>query len=1025
MRMTNRITLALFHLLLACSLAAFPASGGPIDVLAPIGSDQRSALLLNGDWRFKYVPAVDAPADADFHRLDFDASSWATIPVPGHWELHGFAAPSYAEVEAGTGMYRHAFHVPPDWRGQRVMLRFDGVLYGLHVWINGKSVGSWASSFNPVTFDITDALVAGEEQLVAVKVTTRSKGWEFDTMDCWALSGIFRDVSVFAVPATHLKDFTWSTRIEPDGSARARLAVATSAPGNGLVRLLAPDGRLQHEFAFATAASGVASEEFLIARPQQWTAETPALYTLELTLGEGEGRHRFVARVGVRQVEITEGALHLNGAPVKLRGINHHDIYPVGGRVAGEAEIRRDLELMRAANINFVRTAHYPPHARLIELCDELGLYVMCEVPFAYGGRHLQDPSYEPILRQRARATVLRDKNNPSVIVWSVGNEHDITELGVRTARYVSELDPTRPLCFPTVGYEFEREINRHLALPEYVGIFAPHYPTHRQIRRYAEVLPRPIIFTEYAHAMGLAMDRLQDQWEMMQASPRIAGGALWVFQDQGILRAADRPVDLSAPTSHAWRDATYYYDTAGSSGADGIVYSDRTPQVDYWQVRKVYAPVKIAPRALEVHAGGLDAVLEVENRHDFLSLEGFTLAWSLRVNGREAQSGVEALAAGPRKVQTVNLGLALPEDAATAVCALELKCRDASGRVITERALPVRAAGAPDLFGLLMNTLSPPSRLEVVETETEARVIHERFAVVLDRQSGSVRIQANDGTLLAAGIFPHFGRKLTMAEEERAAKTLISRETAAARGGQAAGADEAEAVKSSVWRGSLLDRPELEIADVIRTDAGVRVRVSGRYARPDAPGQFVQGEYQLTITPRGVINVGYDFAVTNGLGEVLEAGVSLVLPEGEQTLRWVGDGPYPGYPGKDLLNDFGLFAVSFDDLHFQGNRRGVEVALMAGGSGRGLALLGTKMDVAVERSGTGVILSHNVVLSGRGNTDIGPEVSIQAAGLRRVFGSFAILPVEPPWPQPLREWFEVLSAPPESLRPFLHSYDQ
>lgn len=1024
MRITTRLALVVLYLWVARLLAAFPDGGGPVDVLAPDGGDQRSALLLNGKWRFKYVAAVDAPADADFHRLEFDASAWASIPVPGHWELYGFAKPTYAEVEAGTGMYRHTFNVPPDWRGKRVMLRFDGVLYGIHVWINGKSVGSWASSFNPVTFDVTDALVPGEEQLVAVKVTTRSKGWEFDTMDCWALSGIFRDVSVFAVPEAHLKDFTWSTAIEPDGSARARLAMVTNAQGRGFVRLIAPDGLVQHESAFVTAATGTADIEFVIPRPKRWTAETPALYTLEITYGELDARQRIVTRVGVREVEIVDGVLKLNGTPVKLRGINHHDLYPDGGRVAGEAEIRRDLELMRAANINFVRTAHYPPHARLIELCDELGLYVMCEVPFAYGGRHLEDPSYEPILRQRARATVLRDKNHPAVIVWSVGNEHDITELGLRTARYVSELDPTRPLCFPTVGYEFELEIDRHLALPDYVGIFAPHYPTHRQIRRYADVLPRPIIFTEYAHAMGLAMDRMQDQWEMMQASPRIAGGALWVFQDQGILRSTESRLDPSRPTPHAWRDATHYYDTSGSSGADGIVYADRTPQVDYWQVRKVYAPVKITERALEVRASRLHTVLEVENRHDFITLEGFTLAWSLRLNGREVQSAVEPLSAAPRTTQVLSLDPVLPPEAAASVCVLELKCLNASGQVITEQALPVQSPGAPSLAQLVTAALPPPCNLEVQEDEAEVRVIHERFSVVLNRQSGLLKIIGRDGNVRAKGFFPHFGRKFTMAEEERASKTLISRESAAAEIDQYARGESSPGT-SSVWRGSLMECSELEVADAVRTAAGVRLRVSGRYARPDATGQFVQGEVQLTVTPQGVINIEFDFTVKGGQGEVLEAGLSLLLPSQNQALHWVGDGPYPGYPGKDLLNDFGLFSVAFGDLNFQGNRRGVEVALLTGEDGRGLAVLGTKMDIAVEDSDAGLILSHNVVLSGRGNTDIGPEVSIRASELRRVFGSFALVPIETPWPPPFRDWFAPISSLPKPLRPFVHSYDQ
>jgi len=239
--------------------------------------------------------------------------------------------------------------------------------------------------------------------------------------------------------------------------------------------------------------------------------------------------------IGLRQITIEDGILKLNGRPIKLHGVDHHDIWPLEGRTATEELLRREVELIRRANINFIRTSHYPPDQRFIRMCDEAGIYVMCEVPFGFGDEHLFDPTYQSNLLTRARATVLRDKNRPSIIVWSVGNENPITPIQLETGHEVKRLDPTRPICFPTSGTYFSSNYQR---FPDFVDIYAPHYPPVARLKEYAQTLTRPVIATEYAHALGLAADRIQDEWEIMYANPRLAGGAVWMFQDQGILES-------------------------------------------------------------------------------------------------------------------------------------------------------------------------------------------------------------------------------------------------------------------------------------------------------------------------------------------------------------------------------------------------------------------------------------------------------------------------------------------------------
>ncbi len=926
---------------------------------------------LNGDWSFKYIPALEAGSDAGFFAPGFEVTAWKTIRVPGNWELQGFAEPHYAlELKDGLGLYRRAFRVPATWRaGRRVCLRFDGVAYGFDAWVNGRKIGaSSASAYNPHTFDITDALHDGENVL-AVQVSTKPLGWEFDVNDDWSLSGIFRDVTLFSVPAIHIRDVTTRTRLTGDGAAELFVSVKADAEVRG--KLIAPDGKTVGEFRGNEAVVRVP-------RPQLWTAETPALYRLQLSL-PGQNIEE---RIGLREIFIADGALKLNGRPIKLRGVNRHDLDPLTGRAVTEAQLRRDLERMKQANINFVRTSHYPPHPRFIELCDELGVYVMCEVAIGKGEEHLDDPAYRQNILARVEATITRDKNRPSVIVWSIGNENPITEVELEAGRLAKRLDPSRPICYPKIGSYFRQNYPR---IPEFVDIFAPHYPDNATLRDYALTLKRPTIFTEYAHALGLATDRIQAQWEIMQATPQFAGGAIWHFQDQGILRASDRPVDRSQPTTYVWLDQHRYFDTHGNDGCDGIVYADRTPQTDFWQTRKVYAPVQIPERAASVKPGKQRIALTVENRYDFRALTGLKLSWSLQRNGRELQRGVIPLRAPAGQRDTARIPVNIPADATNDVLTLNLRCGDIAERVLRldfpqPRRVAWPAAGNPN----------------VAETDAEVTIRNSRWTLTVGRATGALTIRDRAGRVLVAGIYPHSGRKLTMAEERTAAR-------------------------AGTWRVSTLT--QLDAPEIQATPTGFKV--SGRYPRPEAPEQALVGGYQAEIGADGALSIRYEYVPTNANGRFAEAGLSVVLPGELTEFRWIGQGPYAGYPGKDRLNEFGLFHLNRQDLRFQGNRRETELVLLTTPAGAGVALVTAPADVAVERAGEQTLLSHNAVISGLGNKFTPPETFVAADKVERIAGRFVLAPLEDPWPATLTRWFGKPAAAREVFRPFYQSYDQ
>lgn len=981
---------------------------------------------LNGDWSFQYIAGTEAGADADFYKPGFEVSSWKTIRVPGNWELQGFAEPRYAlELEDGLGLYRRTFRVPEAWSDdRRVILRFEGVAYGFEAWVNGAKVGvSSASAYNPHAFDITDSLKADADNVLAVRVTTRPRGYEFDVNDDWALSGIFRDVTLFSVPTTHVQDLTTRTRLVEGGAAEFSVSAQLSrTEGELRGKLFAPDGGLVSEFDLPRQGRR-ADAVVRVAKPQLWTAENPALYRLRVSLSaKGQTLHTFEEQIGLREISIVDGVLRLNGRPIKLRGVNHHDIGPETGRAITEQEMRRDLELMKKGNINFVRTSHYPPTPRFIELCDELGLYVMCEVSISSKGReHLDDPAYRENILARVEPTITRDKNRPSVVVWSIGNENPVSDVEMEAGRLAKELDPTRPICLPKIGSYFAENYER---IPEHVDIYAPHYPNNARLRDFARKLKRPVILTEYAHALGLGTERLHDQWEILQATPTFAGGSVWMFQDQGILRKAETPPDRLAWTDRVWVDEHRYFDTLGNFGADGIVYSDRTPQTDYWEMRKVYSPVQIAESDAPVKPGQQEIALTVENRHDFRALTGMKLAWSLRRNGADVQRGEMPLNAAAREKETVRVAADIPANAAGDVLTLEVCCLDEKGSHVTERSVRLDLPDAKrDAW---LRGLAGTDKSKITESDTEVKVEHPRWTLTVSRPSGALTIHDRAGRVLVAGIYPHPGRKHTLTERIAAAK-------------------------SNTWRASTLTEVRGIAIKATQEGPAVHLAVSGTYLRPQPPQenkrekisdepldkqaagvvqQFAANEsfvggYQAEITPGGAIAISYDYTPTNARGHFTEAGLSVLLSPELTEFRWIGQGPFAGYPGKYRLNEFGIFHLNREDLRFPGNRRETELAVVTTPAGAGVAMVAIAADVSVERAGPGTLLSHNAVLSGLGNKGASPETFVDVGEAPRIKGSFTLVPLSEAWPEPLVRWFGTPAPARDVFQPFYHSYDQ
>ena len=580
-------------------------------------TDPQMMRSLNGEWHLKVIKGITEDIT-----VPVTDDTWGTIPVPGCWESYGFCKPSYDKALPLTGYYRTTFNVPDAWKGQRIVLRFDGVLYGYDLWINGQAAGSWRSGYNTALFDITPYLnKKAEQQELSMRVISQFRGSDFDYNDDWAPNGIFRDVTLMAVPETHLKDLTIHTR--NTGEVNVKVDIAN---GN-------KNTEVKHEI---LDANGQIVGTIKVEHPYLWTAETPYLYTLRTTLTQkGKTLQTFEHKFGFRELTIDGNILKLNGRPIKLRGVTSHSTDPKTVKVINEASILKDMKLMKEASINYIRTSHYPREPRFYELADSLGFYIIDEVPFGYGDKNLSDSTFYPVLQQRAQATIRRDKNHASVLIWSLGNENPLTDICIKLGDYVKrELDPSRPICYPQIGSYF-RKFNYNF--PKVADIYTPHYPTTAQIADFYQRADRPVIFTEYCHTLGISLEDHDRQWEIIERTPCIAGGSVWEWVDQGMpFRVKSKEVKSGKRFGYEERVFTSKeggFEMFGNKGTDGLLYADRTPLPNYYELQHNYARAFVSDCK--------DGTLTIVNRYDFLNLkDNVTFHWTLTNNRNTIMSG-------------------------------------------------------------------------------------------------------------------------------------------------------------------------------------------------------------------------------------------------------------------------------------------------------------------------------------------------------------------------------------------------
>jgi beta-galactosidase len=524
-------------------------------------------LLLSGRWRFLWALAP-AEAPAAFFEPGFDVSSWGEIEVPGSWQMQGFGHPMFRNIAHPfpstpprvprdynpVGSYRRSFSLPDTWGGRRILLHFEGVKSASYAWVNGQEVGYNQGGMEPAEYDVTEQLRPGDNT-IAVRVYRFSDGTYLEDQDMWRLAGIYRDVYLLAVPPVHVRDVSVTTDLDADhrdAELVIRAEVGHSGTGEGggyrLRATLFPDDADAPVLepissrALSIPAGGTVETRLSahVPAPRLWSAEHPNLYRLVLELlgPAGDVEETLGLRTGFREVEIRDQALFVNGRPVKLNAVNSHVHHPQTGRTMDVATMRTDLVLMKQFNVNAVRTSHYPPNVEYLDLADELGIYVIDETgDEAHATTYLSErPEWRAAYVDRGRKMVRRDRNHPSIVIWSAGNESGSGENICAVIAEGKRLDPTRPWLYGGNNDYFPS--NHPLDCEDIVG---PRYPIPFELKTRigqvpAAVDPRPSFMDEYAAATGNSLGALDEFWEVIRAYPRCIGGAVWDWVSPGIL---------------------------------------------------------------------------------------------------------------------------------------------------------------------------------------------------------------------------------------------------------------------------------------------------------------------------------------------------------------------------------------------------------------------------------------------------------------------------------------------------------
>jgi len=920
---------------------------------ARTGTSSR-VMSLDGDWAFHYAPCPAKRAQG-FEAPGFDISDWPTIPVPSHWELEGYGNPIYAPAHYPkalntnkgqapridpdnnpVGSYRREFLLPTDWTGGEIFVRFGGVSSAFYLWVNGKKIGYSQGAMTPSEFRITDAVQPGKN-VIAVEVYRYSDGSYFENQDMWFLSGLFRSVELLAMPPLHIRDFFVHSELADDFSSavlHVTVRIRNLSPRTRTAQIDAVleerngnhGAHLKGGITIAAGAEAAVSLSHDMEEPLLWSAETPHLYDLFLEL-TGRGGNTVEVRHtthGFRKIEWSDRVFRINGKPVLLKGVNRHDFDPVRGRAIPHARQRDDVLLMKQNNINAVRTSHYPNDENFYRLCDELGLYVMDEADVeSHGGRNLMrgDDRFTAALADRMLRMVERDKNHPSIIMWSLGNECGSDHRFAKMADEARRIDPTRP-----IHYEPDRD-------GAYVDIYSLMYGPPSLIAKVAKgerismtykiaeerrwhglskgvehFGDKPVLFCEFAHAMGNSLGNFKEFVDVFEAHPQIAGGFIWDWCDQSLRAKTDDGQDFWAMGGDLGDEYAF-----GSFCSNGLVFADRTPHPALEEVKWAYQPIKAELK---------NGTLTVTNAHDFVSLEHVTARWRLEGDGELIAEGqLPPLSARPGESETLALDLPRPTGSEPMLMVSFTLAEDTdwaeAGHLVARHQFEL-----PKTMRSYPGPQAAPGVIKTHETRAHVRLEAGNAVAEIDRHKGAVtRFRVGGEELLAKPLALNFWRAPT--DNDIGATTLLP-----------AGAG--RLLNPYRWK-HVAEAVEARQIDVHQStdDAECALELNAKYSQ--APLRLV-----WTLRSDGHLLLDASFTPSK---EMIRFGLMTTLAEDWQTVRWFGRGPHESMIDRKRSAFVSRFeaqgGMSHNYLRPQENSNHVDTRFVTIGNGtKGLAVM-------------------------------------------------------------------------------------
>ena len=905
--------------------------------------------LLNGQWDFKLIAK---PEDVDDSLLDESVDDWQTINVPSNWQLQGFDKPIYCNVkypfavnppfvpsDNPTGLYRTEFEITPAQLSQRTHIIFEGVNSAFHLWCNGEWVGYSQDSRLPSEFDLSAFLITGKNRISAM-VIRWSDGSYLEDQDMWWLSGIFRDVVLLTKPQTQIRDVFITPNLDAcyrDATLNIKTAIHTCATSelahlkNHTITVQVFDGDLpicepqtqstnNKRIDEKGGWDDVVFHHVAIQNPRKWTAETPNLYRCVVSLQDDTGAIVDVEGydIGFRKIEIITGQLCVNGKPLLIRGVNRHEHHPQNGHAVSQEDMVADIKLMKQNNFNAVRTAHYPNHPRWYELCDELGLYVIDEANIeTHGmfpmGRLASDPQWASAFMSRYTQMVERDKNHASIIIWSLGNESGHGANHNAMYGWSKSFDPSRPVQYEGGGANTSAT---DIICPMYSRVdtdvkddAVPKFSIKKWLSLPGET--RPLILCEYAHAMGNSLGNFDDYWQAFRDYPRLQGGFIWDWVDQGLSKTDE--------------NGTHYWAYGGDFGDDvndrqfcinGLLFPDRTPhpslhEAKYSQQHMQFTLMPKMPNEFKQNTNTYS--LSVFSDYVFRTTDNEKLVWRLLQNGVEVEQGSALLIIAPQSRVTIDIAPS-SELAAGAQYHINIDvelindCSFAqAGHVMATEQFSVPNSSSLSKLATGPLDLSIQRNCELILNESADSIDIQggNFAITFDRKTGLIgQWEHANKTVIVRGLEDNFYR------------APLDNDI---------GISEVDNLDLNAWQARWLlaglgkwQRTCRQIQAVSST-ADIRVMCLFDYEYEHKGTSTIQAQtkWVYSVNSMGIITLDIDVHLNEALPPMPRIGLSLAIEKQPQSqVSWLGLGPFENYPDRKAAARFGQYKLPLSELH-------------------------------------------------------------------------------------------------------------